>query len=547
MSVHETKTNLSKPPKDWDRFVARFLEEYFQFNPTYAVWAGRHEFDGQLPDLSGDGIESMADQLVSARTSAQAFDPETLTEAQRFERAYLIAVLDGELFWLADTDWQRKIPLAFTRQLSPDVYLTREYAPLDQRMSAFITYANNLPRALRQLRKYLRPPLARPALETAIQVYRGLAALFAELVPVLFQSVEDQRLQSELSEANQNALNAVRYLIAWLRDHRSSAENNYVMGVDLYQEMLWKTQRVDMPLDDLKSLGEQDLERNLTALREVCKGYMPASTVADCVRAVMAKKPKEGPVKRAGRQLADLQRFLVESDIVSIPGAESARVAEAPPHQRWNSAYIAIPGPYEKNLPSVYYIAPPDPGWSPEEQQAYLPGEADLLFTSIHEVWPGHFLQVLHAKRTPSMIGRLFSNYAFSEGWAHYAEELMWEAGYGNQDPEVHIGELVNALMRNVRLLASIGLHTRGMTVAEAERMFRESAFIDPGNARQQAARGTLDPGYLNYTLGKLLIRQLREDWTASRGGRSVWKAFHDQFLSYGTPPIPLVREAILG
>jgi uncharacterized protein (DUF885 family) len=232
---------------------------------------------------------------------------------------------------------------------------------------------------------------------------------------------------------------------------------------------------------------------------------------------------------------------------VSVPGTERALVRESPPYQRSNAAYIDIPGPYEKNLPSIYYIAPPDPSWTPQEQAAYVPGWANLLFTSVHEVWPGHFLNFLHSNRVRSQFGRVFVGYAFAEGWAHYSEEMMWESGLGNGDPEVHVGQLLNALLRNVRYLSAIGLHTKGMTVAQSERMFREQAYQDPGNARQQAARGTYDPAYLNYTLGKLMIRKLRDDWTASRGGPRAWKAFHDRFLSYGGPPIPLVRRAMLG
>jgi uncharacterized protein (DUF885 family) len=195
----------------------------------------------------------------------------------------------------------------------------------------------------------------------------------------------------------------------------------------------------------------------------------------------------------------------------------------------------------------VYYVAPPDPSWSPEERADYLPGRADLEFTSVHEVWPGHFLQFLHSNRSADKFGAVFVTYAFAEGWAHYAEEMMWEAGLGEGSPEVHIGQLQNALLRDARYLSAIGMQTRGMTPAQSERLFREEALQDAATARQQAARGTFDPEYLNYTLGKLMIRQLREDWTASRGRRSAWKAFHDQFLSYGGPPVPLVRDEMLG
>jgi hypothetical protein len=281
-------------------------------------------------------------------------------------------------------------------------------------------------------------------------------------------------------------------------------------------------------------------------LRQACAKLAPGASIAECVARVQAHKPAEGPVEAARRQLRDLKQFVIDKDLVGIPGTEEARVAEAPPHMRWNAAYIDIPGPYESNLPSVYYIAPPNPAWSEQERQSYLPGEADLLFISVHEVWPGHFLQFLHSNRAASKFGQVFVGYAFAEGWAHYVEEMTWEAGLADGDPEVHIGQLLNALLRNVRYLSAIGLHTGQMNVEDSERMFREQAYQDPGNARQQAARGTFDPAYLNYTLGKLLIRKLRDDWTASRGGRQAWREFHDRFLSYGGPPVPLVRRAML-
>ena len=214
---------------------------------------------------------------------------------------------------------------------------------------------------------------------------------------------------------------------------------------------------------------------------------------------------------------------------------------------RWNFAYINIPGPYETNMPSTYYVAPPDPKWTRAEQAEYIPGEADLLFTSAHEVWPGHFLQFLHANRSPSRFGRVFVGYAFAEGWAHYAEELMWESGFGNGDSESHIGQLSNALLRNARYLSAIGMHTKGWTTTQAEKLFREEAYQPTPTAKEQAARGTFDPEYLDYTLGKLMIRKLRADWEATRGGKSSWKDFHDRFLTYGGPPIPMIRNAMMG
>jgi uncharacterized protein (DUF885 family) len=173
----------------------------------------------------------------------------------------------------------------------------------------------------------------------------------------------------------------------------------------------------------------------------------------------------------------------------------------------------------------------------------------------VHEVWPGHFLQSLHSNANPDKLEAIWTGYAFQEGWAHYCEEMMIEAGLGAGDPETHIGQLTNALYRDVRLLSAIGLHTAGMTVAQSEKMFREQGFQDPGDARQQAARGTYDPAYLIYTLGKLMILKLRADWIAKAGassgspadGRALWRDFHDKFLSFGGPPIPLLRKEMLG
>jgi hypothetical protein len=289
------------------------------------------------------------------------------------------------------------------------------------------------------------------------------------------------------------------------------------------------------------------LQRNLDALNEACAEFAPGESTQDCVLKVKNRKPPEGAVGGATRQLPALKQFLIDNDIVSIPSDEEALVDEAPPHRRFNAAYINIPGPFESGLPSVYYIAPADPDWSEEDQLAYIPGETRLLGISVHEVWPGHFLQYLHSNRTENNIGRHFGTYTFSEGWAHYAEQMVADAGLGEGDPSVRIGQLLNALRRNARYLSAIGLHTEGMTLEESQAMFSEYSFADPGNAMQQALRGTYDPGYLNYTLGKLMINKLREDWTKGRGGREAWGRYHDKFLSYGVPPIPLVREQMLG
>jgi len=330
-----------------------------------------------------------------------------------------------------------------------------------------------------------------------------------------------------------------------------ATDDGYALGATKFAAMVRRTEGVDISLDELEAIGRADLKRNQDALAAACAVYAPGASMADCMGKMAADKPEDGAVEEARRQLPPLKEFLIEKNLVSIPGTEEALVEESPPYNRQNSAYIDIPGPYETGLPSVYYISPPDPSWDAETRANYIPGKMDLLGTSVHEVWPGHFLNFLHANRAESLFGKLFVGYAFAEGWAHYAEEMMMEAGLHDGDPETKIGQLSNALLRDCRYLSAIGLHARGMTVEESFNLFRNECYQDAGNSTQQAARGTYDPAYLNYTMGKLMIRRLRDDWTAKNfpdgGERAGWKEFHDEFLSYGGPPIPMVRKALMG
>ena len=530
----------------WQAAIDNFMEGYFQHNPTDAANAGKHEFDGKLPDWSAQGLSDYGTWLHAQHDKLAAFGDDRLTGALRFQREYALSVIDNRLFWLEDANFPHRNPAWYADAVSPSLYLSREYAPLPQRMAAFIQYEENLPTATAQIQANLQTPLASSLIDFGVGDFGGLADFFKNDVPKAFASVNDPALQLRFSAANAKAITAVGNLAAWLKTQKATATQDFVLGPERYARMLQATERVDMPVAQLKALGEADLQRNLAALAQACGEFAPGKTEQQCIEQVAADKPEGGAVEGARAQLAGLRQFIIDKDLVTIPGTEEAKVAEAPPFNRANFAYIEIPGPYEKGLPSIYYIAPADPSWPKADRDAYVPGKSILLFTSSHEVWPGHFLQFLHANRSSWPFAREFVGYAYAEGWAHYCEEMMYDAGLGGESPEAHIGQLTEALLRNVRFLSSIGMHTGGMTMAESEKMFREQAFQDPGNAKQQAARGTYDPAYLNYTLGKLMIKQLREDWTSSRGGRSAWKAFHDQFLSYGGPPIPLVRAQMM-
>lgn len=535
----------------WPAFIDRQVEEHLAAHPQWAVTQGRHEYDGQLPDWSRAGIETEIARLHRARDEALAFSTETLDEQQLYQREYFVSRVDQNLFWMEKADWPFRNPQYYLGWLSdsldPNAYIALDYAPAEARLQAFTRYLNNVPIAAQQIRENLAMPMPRTWLQLGIDSFDGYADYFSNDVPAVWAVVENQELLTAFAEANLLAVQAMRELAAWLKSNLPAATEGYALGADLYRAMLWDTERVDTPLAELEAIGRADMARNLQRLGEACAEFAPGDSIQDCFARMSGNKPKDGSVVSARDQLDEIRRFIVEQDLVNIPGTEEARVDEAPPYARSNFAYINIPGAWEKNQPSVYYISPPNPAWPEDVQASYIAGEADLLFTSVHEVWPGHFLNFLHANRAEFFYGRVFVGYAYAEGWAHYTEEMMLEAGLRDGDPEAVIGQISNALLRNARFISSIGLHTQGWSVEDAEKFFVEEAFQSRGTAMQQAARGTYDPAYLNYTMGKLLIKRLRDDWTATRGGRQAWREFHDSFLSYGGPPVPLVRQQMMG
>ena len=527
---------------EWDTFVDNFIAIYLELNPTEAVNAGLHQYDGEFPDWSPDGIQTLIDWLHVQKENISKFN---LDRTQQFEKRYLSAVIAKKLFWLETTKTPFTSPRFYLSTISPSVYLTREYAPLDIRMKAFITYANNLPNSLMQMKANLQLPLPFTFAELGRNSFKGYVDFFTNDIPLIFVSVDDEELQLELTIANERIIEAVKEMQDWFESILSESNGSYALGNEKFIEMLLATEGVDISIEDLKKIGEADLERNLADLEQACHEIAPDKLITECIEMVGSNKAEGGAVEEATKQLLSLKQFVINNKIVSIPGAEEALVDEAPPYNRWNFAYINIPGVYEEGLPSVYYIAPPDPSWPQEVQMAYIPGKTELLFVSVHEVWPGHFLHSLHRNKSKNNVGKVFWGYGYGEGWAHYSEEMMYDEGLGNFEPEYKIGQLKYALLRNIRFLSAIGLHTEGMTVEESEKMFIEKGHINPGDAKQQAARGTFDPAYLNYTMGKLIIMKLRSDWLNENPDKTL-KDFHDKFLSYGGPPIPLVRKDML-
>ena len=536
-------TPASSPQAPWAKFAQATIDGWLAVDPYFAVYQGAHQYDGKFADWSAAGLKARGDFLRKVVADAEAYT--ALTGREKFERDYVIQTARGQLFWLEVADQPHTNPAWYINSLDPNVYLTREYAPPAQRAAALAAFLEGIPAAAANIKANLKGPIAAPLVKFGVSAFEGYAEFYPKDALSAFAAVPDPALQARFTAAGAAAGAAMADLAKWLKAQEGNGQ--FALGADRFAQMLKDTEAVDLPLAELERVGEADLKRNQDALAAACGEFAPGATIPDCMAKMNANKPADSPVAEATRQIPVLTAFVKAKDLVSIPGTEQTLVRQSPPYNAQNGAYIDPPGPYEKGIPSIYYIAAPDPSWDSAKREAYIPGVKDLMFTSVHEVMPGHFLQFLHANRAPSFFGRLFVGYAYAEGWAHYSEELMWEAGLGEGDPEMHIGQLSNALLRDCRFLSAIRLHTAGMTVEQSARFFQEACFQDEGTAEQQARRGAYDPAYLNYTLGKLMIRKLRADWTASHGGRAGWKPFHDEFLSYGGPPIPLVRQAMMG
>lgn len=526
------------------------LDDHFSRHPGAAVEVGLHEHDGKVRDVSAAGLGAEIEALVAARAELEGIDPSTLEPMARAERGTLLVAVRGALFELQTRRAPWRNPMFYLGDLNLTPYIARDYAPLPQRAKAVVAVANAAASHLQHAQANLEAALPRPWIDTALLQVRGTITFVEADVPAALAGL-DEAGKAELDAALAKMLESLRGYEAFLVARLDAATTDYALGPDLFVQMLRETQGIDIDLERLRALGEADLERNLEAMRSAAAEIDGKQKIARVIAKVTNEKPKAGEVLQvASEQATQMRAFVIDRKIATIPTEDAAVVKESPPFMRWNAAFLDPSGPFETGgLPSFYYISPPDPKWPKKEQKAYIPGTTDLLFITIHEVWPGHFLHGLHVRTRPSKVLKSFWNYATGEGWAHYAEEMMWDAGVSD-DPKVHVGQLQNALLRNVRYLSAIGLHTGEMTVEQSLAMFRDKAFQDEANARQQAVRGTFDPMYLSYTLGKLVIRKLQSDWAAKRKGNGqpvTLQAFHDELLSYGAAPLPVIREAMLG
>ncbi len=535
------------PELNWDSYVNDFVESYFKQNPDWAVLNGRHDYDGQISDYSDKGIKERVMWFKNQKKLTDGFDDKVLTKEQILEKKNLLRVIDENIFLMEIARNPYNNANYYAWQMAPSLYLEKNYAPFSQRMKGYINYLHSVKIAVKQIQTNFEneSPLARYNLEIAKIVFGGFRDFIKTDAPKGFESVKDDSLWVEFNNATKEAIDNLNEFVKWLDNQIPNAPTKFAIGPDKFSQMLYATDRIKIPLSELKIIAEDDLNRNLSALETACQKYSPGKSVEDCMKMFQSQKKDYDPIKKAREQLPILEKFLKEKNIVSILDYTSLSVTETPSFLRGYSAAVVLPYAFDKDMEGIYYITSPDPEWSAQKRKGFLMEENILLNTSVHEAWPGHFLHSLYFNRCKSPLAKIFKNYTCLEGWAHYSEEMMFEEGLGDNKPEFEIAIRSDALLRNVRFLVAIKMHTEGMTVNEAQNMFLNYAFQDSATAENEALRGTYDPQYYVYTLGKLLIRKLKNDWMAKTKSSDL-KEFHTKFLSYGVIPIPLIEESML-
>jgi uncharacterized protein (DUF885 family) len=532
---------------NWDDFVTDFVESYFYQNPDWATFNGRHEFDGQIADYSDKGIRARVEWFKEQKYSADKFNNADLNGEQLLEKKNLLRIIDENIFSMEILRKPYFNADYYFWQLAPSLYLEKNYAPLKQRMTGYIKYLHSMKIVIEQIRNNFenQPSLSRYDIETAIITFGGFSNFMKKDAPIGFESIINETLWSEFKKATEETVYAFEEFVKWLDTRKHDATDNFAMGSEKFSKMLYATDRIDMPLTELIELAENDLQRNQNALKDACQKYSPGKSVKECIQMIQSQKKEYNPIEIAREQLATLKNFVKDKNLVAIPEYEKLSVLEAPPFMSGSSALINLPRAFDKNSEGFYYISHPNPKWSKKQRISYLKDENYLLFTSVHEVWPGHFLQSLYYNKNRSLLAKVFLNYTNLEGWAHYCEEMMFDEGLGNYQPEYEIGMRIWALQRDVRFVVSIKLHTEGISVKDAEQLFINYAFLDSITANMEAIRAIWDPQYYGYTLGKILIRNLKDKWMAKTGINNL-NEFHTKFLSYGVIPISLIEKDML-
>lgn len=548
-------TTAIAAPRPYGNLVDAYFEDLFKTYPAFATYAGIHTYDAQLEDIAPAAHAATRARLVNYLKEFEALDETVLTPEERNDREMVIADIRGRLLEEETLQMWRKNP-DYGGRVTSSIFtlIKRDFAPLSARMDSVIRREEQIPKVLTEARTLLSNP-PRVYTEVAIQQMPGIIDFFKQDVPEAFKSVKDPVLRKRFTRSNRNTIAALKSYQTFLKKELLlRSRSSFAIGADNYRRKLAYEEMVEIPLERLLEIGYAQLRKDQEAFVRAGAQIDPAKKPLEVLAVLEKDHPSASELIPSAQKLLDgMRQFLIDRDIITVPSTVQAKVVETPPFARaLTFASMDTPGPYETRATEAYYnITLPDPRWTKAKQEEYLRGyNYPLISTvSVHEVWPGHYEQFLWVKDNPklSKVRKLLSAGSNAEGWAHYTEQMMLDEGYGNNDPKLRMGQLIDALLRDCRYIVGIQMHTRGMSVDQAVNFFMREGYQVRPNAEAEAKRGTQDPTYLVYTLGKLSILKLREDYKQKMGDQYSLKDFHDRFVQSGAPPIKILRRELLG
>ena len=535
-------------------FVDEYLAYLHEVHPTNATFDGIHVHDDLLEDLSRQAIDRQIRDLGGFARRLAAIDPARLTDVERLERPALENSIRARLFELEQVrTWERN------PQLYADIIATSiagqalfEYAPLSERARRIVSKLRQVPRLMQAARDNIKDP---PGIfvKAGLESMRGTRRFIDEDLPRAFSRLDDLHILGDLADTSVEASTALGKYIEYLeQDLAPRSKGSFRLGREKFEEKLRLDEGIELDADTLLGIALRELHNVQEEFRRVAGRLNGGDPVAAWERAKAEHPPAGQLVRTAQEQLGELADFINRERLITVPEGAVVEVAPTPQFYRWTFASMWTPGPFEsRRLRATYYITDVDPAWTPERQAEHLRdfSYGTLWAISIHEVFPGHFLHYQHLRQVESKLRKsiLFSSTAFVEGWAHYCEQMMLDEGFRKNDTGVRLGQLAEALVRLCRSIVGIRLHCEDLSVEQGVRFFRDEAYLEEGSARREAERGTFDPAYVLYSIGKLMLLKLREDYKAQQGAKYSLRAFHDSLLANGTVPIWLHRALMLG
>jgi uncharacterized protein (DUF885 family) len=540
-----------------------FDQVYFPYAPTGGTLTGYHQYDTKLEDYSRKTIDSEVAALKQFKTRVAAIPAAGLDETTRGDREMVLSSIRSTLLMLETIRPWEKNPDIYSGSMSNSAFtlMERKFASPDDRLRSLIAREKQMPSRLDEARVNLKNP---PHIytEIAIEQLPGIISFFEHDVPLAFADAKDAALKSEFAQTNAAVIAALNSYLGWLKtDLLPKSNGDFRIGADTFSKKLAYDEMVDMPLDKLLEIGWADLRKNQQHFNALAKELEPNKDPQQVLELLGADHPAPDQLLNSFRAtFTSLVGFIRDHHIVTIPSDVRPIVEETPPFMRATTfASMDTPGPYEKHATEAYFnVTLPDPSMKAAEVEGFMHSfnVGTIISTAVHEAYPGHYVQFLWVPEAPSRVRKLLGANTNVEGWAHYCEQMMLDAGYGQpgtgakderEAKLLRLGQLQDALLRDARFIVGIEMHTGKMTFEQAVEFFQKEGYQSKESATVETKRGTADPTYLYYTLGKLQIMKLREDLKTKQGSAFSLEQFHNEFLKQGFPPIKIVREAMLG